>query len=617
MFSAEGGQHKKSALVFKDCSFEVPKKKILRGISGVARSGEVFAIMGPSGAGKTMLLNLLTLEDGPGNVSGEVELNGVPLTRALFEKHCAVVTQDDRHWAFLTARESIALACDFYQSGLDAAAKTERVSAVLKRVGLEECADTKVGNQFFAGLSGGQKRRLSLAVALMKQPSLVFLDEPTSGLDAAAAASIMSWLKELAHELNIVVLCTIHQPSSKVYNGFDGCMVLSNGRVAYNGAADSMAKYLSAAGCPTPEGSSVAEHVLDLVNREFSDKDSVDRLLDAWPASESEYSLTPDPEMSALEKKNRFGAGFFSQVASLLKRHALITLRDPSLYLGRFAVFLFTNAFFSIIYINTRERVQEQALYKIFLIMWHIGVPTSLGVVAVYMYNMEYFAIKSEIKDGMYSPGAYLVANTILQVPLMFILGIGALAVGAYGIAGYYGPNFGEFLVVYTATLWAFECMAQFFSIMFANPLLGMLNFMNMWFSSFLFAGVMVPEEDVIWPFRAFTYMLPLRWALTSMALVDFRDTTFGGAVPDDSPKGFSCPEMSDSSRATCYGYAGVDVLETIGETYKSITSKNTVARDVAIIVLIALVFKLQYIALLFIKTKASRAPSSAKSARS
>lgn len=118
-------------------------KEILKGISGVAKSGEVLAIMGPSGAGKTMLLNLLTLEDGPGEVSGDVRLNGKPLTRREFQKHCAVVTQVDRHWAFLTCRESVALSADLYLGDMSAEEKAARVDVVLKRTGLESCADTK------------------------------------------------------------------------------------------------------------------------------------------------------------------------------------------------------------------------------------------------------------------------------------------------------------------------------------------------------------------------------------------------------------------------------------------------------------------------------------------
>ena len=92
-------------------------------------------------------------------------------------------------------------------------------------MGLDGCADTKVGNQFVQGLSGGQKKRLSVAVALVKKPSLLFLDEPTSGLDAASAASVMNYIKQLAVDLNIIIVTTIHQPSSDIYFQFDKVMV--------------------------------------------------------------------------------------------------------------------------------------------------------------------------------------------------------------------------------------------------------------------------------------------------------------------------------------------------------------------------------------------------------
>ena len=111
---------------------------------------------------------------------------------------------------------------------------------------------------------------------------MLLLDEPTSGLDAAAATSIMAFLRSLAKELNIVIITTIHQPSAKVYAGFDRVMVLAGGEVAYNGPAASLDGYLLAIGEPVPPGVSIAEHVLDLVNAEFSDPASVDRVVAHW-----------------------------------------------------------------------------------------------------------------------------------------------------------------------------------------------------------------------------------------------------------------------------------------------------------------------------------------------
>ena len=217
---------------FRDMRYTVKvkgeEKVLLSNISASLSSGHVLAILGPSGAGKTTLLDVLTLQAFAGRAQGKVQLNGKAMDLSTFQRACALVTQQDFHWAFLTARETLAYAADLY---LDATPKEKqaRVEKLLADLGLTGCADTKVGNVFLPGLSGGQKRRLSIALALIKSPTVLFLDEPTSGLDAAAAVGVMNTIKELAVTANVAVVCTIHQPSTVVYNSFDQVMVLPRG----------------------------------------------------------------------------------------------------------------------------------------------------------------------------------------------------------------------------------------------------------------------------------------------------------------------------------------------------------------------------------------------------
>jgi ABC-type multidrug transport system ATPase subunit len=99
------------------------------------------------------------------------------------------------------------------------------------------CRATRAGNALLPGLSGGQQRRLSVAVALVKSPAVMFLDEPTSGLDAASAAAVMGLIKQAAIDRNIAVLCTIHQPSFQVFLGFSSVLFMAKGKVAYLGPA--------------------------------------------------------------------------------------------------------------------------------------------------------------------------------------------------------------------------------------------------------------------------------------------------------------------------------------------------------------------------------------------
>ena len=154
--------------------------EILHGINGCVRSGEVLAILGPSSAGKRVDRRIDDGDERRGNY-GKVTLNGEDLTREVFTRNCASMTQQDNHWAFLTCRETLDYAADLCVNDT-MEKKRERIDAILTTVGLMDCADTKVGNQFLKGLSGGQKRRLSLAVSLLTDPKVLFLDEPTSGL---------------------------------------------------------------------------------------------------------------------------------------------------------------------------------------------------------------------------------------------------------------------------------------------------------------------------------------------------------------------------------------------------------------------------------------------------
>lgn len=156
------------------------------------------------------MINLLTLDAYYGKAYGTVTLNGVPMTDKIFREHCYVVVQHDKHWPYLTLRETLRYCAELYDVA-DPADLDAVVQEIIVKMGLESCADTRNSS-----LSGGQRRRLSIGIALLKQPTLLFLDEPTSGLDAAAASNIMQEIVRVAKEERLVILCTIHQPSTKV-----------------------------------------------------------------------------------------------------------------------------------------------------------------------------------------------------------------------------------------------------------------------------------------------------------------------------------------------------------------------------------------------------------------
>ena len=163
-----------------------------------------------------------------------------------------------------TVAESLRFAVRFYH-GYGAADTATLEAEALSLVGLESARETLVGDIFRKGLSGGQKRRLSLAVELVKQPAVLILDEPTSGLDSASAFGVMGRLRAMAKAGHALAI-TIHQPSSELWSLFDKFLLLSAGRTVYYGKAEDTVQYFDSLGHPCPSTYNPADFVLALAS---------------------------------------------------------------------------------------------------------------------------------------------------------------------------------------------------------------------------------------------------------------------------------------------------------------------------------------------------------------
>mmetsp|Transcript_10170 Transcript_10170/g.33454 ORF Transcript_10170/g.33454 Transcript_10170/m.33454 type:complete len:1546 (-) Transcript_10170:270-4907(-) len=598
------------------CGAKATEKRLVSNVSASVSAGHVLAVMGPSGAGKTTMLNMLTLDPGSGNATGFLTLNGHPLTPALYAQHCAYVTQQDLLWTFLTCREHLRMALDLYRPSLSAKERETAIDDLLDSTGLMSCQHTKAGNMFFRGLSGGQKRRLSLAIALAKRPSVIFLDEPTSGLDSAASAKIMSFLKVIAQRTKIAIVCTIHQPSASVFEGFDDTLILSSGRIAYFGPAAQLAQHLADVGRPMQPNANPAEYALDVVNADFTSPGSVKEVLDAWPKyAPTQQRRTPRPLAPRPQQ-----ATFCGQTLTLLKRHAVLTVREPMLYTARMVVIFAVTVFFCVVYLESRQLTQVQIMQKAFYVFWFVCVPVAFPVIAVYALNAEFVTVKKEVKDGMYGPMAYALANGLLQLPMMFTFGLCAM-LPTYLILGWPWDTFLTTLALFSAHCWAFECIAQFFSLS-ANPLVGMLKYLNVWFISALFSGLVFRGRDVIWPLRLLYYCLPMKWFFGATAYSIMAssppyegtlacNSTGAGAVSYCPDEGFYCPSTEeDPFGLSCYGETGPQILDSLSKTYDAISSENTVLTDLIAILAIGVFFKVNYCVYLYASCTAGRMPN-------
>ena len=195
---------------------ETIDKRILDGLSGIVRPGEMLAICGPSGGGKTTLLDAIAGRIDPHRkgrkFTGDVLVNGKPRDET-FSMVASYVQQEHALQTPFTVRETMRYAADLLipHSESTKAERRARADNVTHVLGLDSCSNTIVGDVFRKGLSGGQLRRLSIAVELVRNPSILLLDEPTSGLDSAAAENIMKHLSHLT-KTGTTIICTIHQP---------------------------------------------------------------------------------------------------------------------------------------------------------------------------------------------------------------------------------------------------------------------------------------------------------------------------------------------------------------------------------------------------------------------
>lgn len=279
-----------AALTFENISYHVAKSKgstsssngsgrnssvkVLNKISGVVDCGEILAIMGGSGAGKTTLLDILAMKRKIGEVEGSIKINGQPLERKSYQKLIGFVDQDDYLLPTLTVYETVLNSALLrLPRRLSFAAKEKRVYEVLEQLRIIDIKDRVIGHELERGISGGEKRRVSIACELVTSPLILFLDEPTSGLDANNANNVIECLVSLARDYKRTLILTIHQPRSNIFNLFNKLILLNQGDLVYSGNAIGVNEFLINQGYSCPKNYNIADYLIDITFQDSKPKD--------------------------------------------------------------------------------------------------------------------------------------------------------------------------------------------------------------------------------------------------------------------------------------------------------------------------------------------------------
>ncbi|XP_052231047.1 uncharacterized protein LOC127844677 [Dreissena polymorpha] len=206
---------------------------ILKDVSFAACSGDLLAVMGESGSGKTTLMNVIAGRQTL--TSGKITLDGAPFGKQL-RRRLGYVLQNDIFFSNLTLWETLYFTAMIrLPERLSREEKLKRINEIVDILDIRKCLHTVMGDMFTMGLSGGEKKRASVACELLTDPDILLLDEPTSGLDSSTSLKLVKQLKDFAVTLNKTILVTIHQPSSQTYHLFDNLLLLTRGQVAYFG----------------------------------------------------------------------------------------------------------------------------------------------------------------------------------------------------------------------------------------------------------------------------------------------------------------------------------------------------------------------------------------------
>ncbi|XP_061397507.1 ATP-binding cassette sub-family G member 4-like, partial [Musca vetustissima] len=243
--------------------FKKAQKQILKGLSGEFRAGELSAIIGPSGCGKTTLINLLAGYRIK-RKSDNIFIDDRPLNRGKFRKISRYVLQDDYISPHFTVVETMMMASKFK---LNPCCNREQryatISTLLEFFGLQEQANTRIAN-----LSGGELKRVCIAVELINKPVVIFLDEPTTGLDESTAYQCLLQLKKLAQSGHTVI-CTLHSPSFRLLQLIDNIYTMAEGQCVYQGAVQNIVQYLELFGLKCPMNYNPADFLIEATTHAY------------------------------------------------------------------------------------------------------------------------------------------------------------------------------------------------------------------------------------------------------------------------------------------------------------------------------------------------------------
>ncbi|KAH9741423.1 ABC transporter G family member 15 [Citrus sinensis] len=468
-----------------------PTKRLLQGLYGYAEPGRIMAIMGPSGSGKSTLLDSLA-----GRLSRHVIMTGNVLFNGKKTRVdsgvLAYVTQENVLLGTLTVRETITYSAHLrLPSSMSKEDIKSHVDGTILELGLHDCADTVIGNWHLRGISGGEKKRLSIALEILTKPQLLFLDEPSSGLDSASAFFVIQTLRNIARD-GRTVISSIHQPSSEVFALFDDLFLLSGGETVYFGEAKLAVEFFAEAGFPCPSRRNPSDHFLRCVNSDFdavtttlkgsqrirdvpSSSDPFmnmataeikARLVESYRRSKyAKRARARIQELSAMEGleieiKTISKASWWKQLSTLTRRSLVNMSRDVGYYWARIAIYLVVSICVGTIFFDVGTGYTA-ILARISCGAFITGFMTFMSIGGFPSFIEEMKIFYHEKLNGYYGVTVYILSNFLSSFPFLVAISLMSSSITFFMVK--FRPGFSYFAFF---TMNIFLCISVIESLM-------------------------------------------------------------------------------------------------------------------------------------------------------
>ncbi|XP_078168189.1 ABC transporter G family member 36-like isoform X6 [Carex rostrata] len=517
---------------------------LLKNVSGSFRPGVLTALMGVSGAGKTTLMDVLAGRKTGGYIKGSICISGYPKKQETFARISGYCEQFDIHSPQLTVYESLVFSAWLRLSpDVDSETRKMFVEEVMELVELQPLRNSLVGLPGVNGLSTEQRKRLTIAVELVANPSIIFMDEPTSGLDARAAAIVMRTVRNTVNTGRTVV-CTIHQPSIDIFEAFDELFLLKRGgEEIYVGPlgvnSSELIEYFEAVpGVPKIKyGYNPATWMLEVTSGTQEEALGVDftqlyknsDLYNKNKALIRDLSVPP-PESSDLYFPTQYSQPFFTQCIACLWKLQLSYWRNPSYTAIRFFFTVLIALFLGSMFWQLGKKRTTQvdllnSLGSMYTATLFLGIQNATTVKPI--VSIERTVFYRERAAGMYSALPYAFGQAVIELPYVLAQ---ALAYGliVYAMIGYEWTAAKFFWYLYFSyftflyfTYFGMMCVG-------VSPNYNVASILSSAFFALwnLFSGFLISKPQIPGWWIWYYYICPVGWTLYGLVVSQYGDIT-------------------------------------------------------------------------------------------